>query len=44
MFNFDPKGVKMGAQRDPGPEDPPTPDLDRVKLFGLLVGFFAIWP
>ena len=28
-FNFDPTGVKMGAQRDQGPEDPP--DLDRVK-------------
>ena len=22
-FNFDSKGVKMGAPRDPGPKDPP---------------------
>ena len=29
-FNFDSKGVKMGAPCDPGPEDPP-PDPDRVK-------------
>ena len=26
------KGVKMGAPRYPGPEDPPPPDLDRVNL------------
>ena len=30
-FNFDPKGVKMGAPCDPGPEDPPNPD--RVKQY-----------
>ena len=31
MFNFDPKGVKKGIPRDPGPEDP-LPMSDRVKL------------
>ena len=30
-FNFDPKGVKKGVPRDPGPKDPPT-NRDRVKV------------
>ena len=32
-FNFDPKGVKMGAPRNPGPEDPPAPNRVKYAIF-----------
>ena len=43
-FNFDSKGVKKGAPRDPGPKDPPDPDRVNSYVIFLLLLFMTTNP